>query len=177
MKTLEISKRLVSPELKNDQISITEIPRMLYSHFYKKKISAEIKTETIGEIRLWCELPTKTGSQQVILIFTEEYDDDAVKTKFALSTWYPSEEEYRDQYDFEIFSLPTSQGWNHGEGSRFVESISLKTKSTNLSSIDANHEIVNYMAEALIEMKKILARLAEKIVYREFVDGSSRPPR
>lgn len=177
MKTLEITKKLTGPGLTKDQISVTEIPRMVYSYFFQKKISSEIKTETAGEIRLWCKLPKRIREQEVILIFTEEYEDDAVKTKFALSTEIPAEEEYRQFYDFEICATPTSQGWNYIEGNRFIEALSFKTKSVNLSSIDANHEIVDYIAEAIRKMRELLKNKEGEIVYREFADGANRPPR
>ncbi len=177
MKTLEITKKLTGPGLTNDQISVTEIPRMVYNYFFPKKISSEIKTETAGEIRLWCRLPKRIREQEVILIFTEEYEDDAVKTKFALSTEIPAEDEYRQLYDFEICAGPKFQDWNHGEGSHFIETLSIKTKSVNISSIDANHEIVDYIVESLRKMREILKNKNGEIVYREFADGANRPPR
>ncbi len=51
MENTEIGIKLATPPLSKNQISITEIPRELYSHFYSKKIGDVIKTETWGETR------------------------------------------------------------------------------------------------------------------------------
>lgn len=171
-----MEKKLITHKLTQGQESITEIPRKLYSHFYKKKISDEIKTETNGEIRLWFNLPTEIQTEKVIAIFTEEFDGDAVQTKFALKTYYPSEEEYRNSYEFEIFSKPHSKGWNHSEGNRFIEKLYYRTnKSIHEEPLVANHSIVDYISQSLCEMRVLLKNT--ELVSREFIDNAKSSPK
>lgn len=171
-----MEKILATPELTHDQCSITEVPRQLYQSFYKKKIGTELKTETNGEIRLWFELPTESETEKVIAIFTELFDGDAVKTRFALLSWYPPEEEFRASYDFEIFSEPQSRGWSHSEGSRFVEGLFYKTKNSIYEQpLIANHPLVDYVSQALIKMRQLMRN--QSIVCQEFIDNAKRPPR
>lgn len=173
----DIQKKLISPELSGNQFSITEIPRKLYAHFYPNRIGNEIKTETMGEIRLWFELPTNPNDKtdKVIAVFTELNDDEAIETKFALMPWYPSDEHYRDSYDFEIFAVPQSKGWSLSEGCRFIETLSYQTKNSIRNPLIANHPLVDYIALALIEMRNLLKNY--KIVRQEFIDNAPKPPR
>ena len=172
-----MEKELVSKPLLTDQISITEITRELYKHFFVKKISEEIKTETNGEIRLWCELSVNSNNKtdKVIMVFTEEFDGDAVQTKFAFMSWFPQNEHYRDFYDFEIFAVPQSKGWSLGEGSRFTEVLSYRTQSINSRPLDANHPMTDYIALALTKMMSLIKNL--KIVQQEFIDHAAKAPR
>lgn len=172
---------MVSPPLSDEQISITEIPRELYSLFYSQKIGDERKTETWGEIRLWFELPTNADDKtdKVIAVFIERYDGDALETKFALMPWYPtSEEHFGESYDFEIFAKPQSIGWTPWEGNRFIEVLSYQTKDSNSSNLlVANHPMTDYVALELNEMRKLLKEKAPLIVRQEFIDNAPKPPR
>jgi hypothetical protein len=172
-----IRKRLISPALSGNQFSITEIPRKLYAHFYKNRIGNEVKTETWGEIRLWFELPTNSNDKtdKVIAVFTEMNDNEAIETKFALMPWYPADEHFGNLYDFEIFAVPQSKGWSHGEGNRFIETLSYQTKNDLNHPLVANHPMVDYIAQALIEMRNILKDPV--IVRQEFIDNAPKPPR
>lgn len=179
MVAIEIRKKLVAPVLLNNQMSITEIPRKLYEHFSVKKITGETKTETNGEIRLWCELPINSTDKtdKVIAIFTERDDGDAIETKFALTPWYPDDEHYGDSYDFEIFAIPQSKGWSHGKGSRFIEVLSYQTKNCIRNPLVANHPLADYIALALIKMRNLLKVHASEIVRQEFIDNAPKAPR
>lgn len=178
MEAIDTSKKLVNAQANKLGESITEIPRKIYSHFYKNKIGNEIKTETCGEIRLWCELystPDKRN-EKVIAIFTEEFDGDSVKTKFALSTWYPTEGTCHECYEFEIIAEPQSRGWSLGTGSEFTEDLYYKTKShTYDRAVPASHPIVKYIILALTEMIRCSSN--PSIVRREFIDNAPKPPR
>lgn len=178
METLsEVRKRLVSPPLTSNQISVTEIPRMVYHSFSNKRIGEEQESIVDGEKRLWIELPTINPKEKVILIFTEEFDDDTVRTKVGLIPWYPSKHEPRQQYDFEIIASTKSQGWSFGVGNKFIECISLKTRCVNIFLVPMDHQISDYIAEMIFETRRIIIQYGERIVYREFVDGAQRPPR
>ncbi len=176
MLVTDIQKKLASPKLSTGQISITEIPRKLYYHFYSSRIGNEVTTETGGEIRLWFELPTNSTDKndKVIVVFTELNDGEAVETKFALMTWYPNDDHYRNTYDFEIFAIPQSRGWSHSEGSRFIETLSYQTKNSVTNPLVANHPLVDYIALALIEMRNLLKDTS--IVCREFIDNAPKSP-
>ncbi|MDE2031035.1 MAG: hypothetical protein KGI58_02110 [Patescibacteria group bacterium] len=173
METTDIRKKLISPKLLSDQISITEIPKKIYEHFYTKRISEEIKRiESDGKIRLWYRLQIKPEykNDQVIASFIKRDDGDAIETRFTLMTWYPPLERFGDPYDFEIFSNLQSRGWSHNDGNRFIEVLSYRTNTINNHAIEANHSLTDYVAMALIEMRNLL--MDKKIVQQEFIDNS-----
>ena len=165
-----MKKVLATPALTGEQISIVEIPRQLYQHFYAKRIGDEMKTETNGEIRLWFELPTD-DKNKVVAVFTELDDDDAMETKFGLITWYPPEEQFMHFYDFEVLAVLKSRQWSYGDGNRFVETLLYRTQD----SLIANHPLADYAALALIEMRNLLKN--PLIVCQEFIDHAKKPPR
>lgn len=178
MPTIDTSLKLVEKQQNKHGESITEIPRKIYSHFYKQKIGNEIKTETHGEIRLWCEIYSSSEKpiEKVIAIFTEEFDGDSSKTKFALSTWHLPEEELRASYEFEIIAEPQEGGWSSSTGNSFKEGMYYQTKNhTHDKPVPANHPIAKYIILALTEMRKFL--MNPSIVCHEFIDNAPKPPR
>lgn len=179
METTELGIKLATPALSKNQISITEIPRELYSHFYSKKIGDVIKTETWGETRLWFELPVSDDDKtdKVIAIFTERSTGISVETRFALMPWYPGsgKDDFGGSYDFEIFAKPQSKGWTLGEGNRSIEVLSYQTKNSIRNPLVANHPMVDYIAMAIVEMRRLLKEKASMIVRQEFIDNAPKP--
>lgn len=179
--TIDTSKKLITPPLVKNQISVTEIPKKLYEYFLAKKITEEIKIEHYtGIVGRWCELVTdsKNERQKVILCLIERTDGDAAEVKFCLHSWYPKDNLYfGDDHDFEIFAVPESRGWNCIDGESFEEVLSYQTKNSIQNRILANHPITEYIALALLEMKSLLQVKTFEIVQQKFVDNDLTPPR
>ncbi len=161
-----------------DQDSITEIPRKLYEFFYKQRIGESVKTEEGPEMRVWCELPahSKNKKDKVIVVFTESFDGDSTETRLAFTPGYPSDVNHANFYEFEILARPESKGWSHGEGGRFIETLSYRTNPVNGYTLNWEHPITDYIVQALVKMRRMI-KDRHGIIRQEFVDHAARPPR
>lgn len=174
---IDVRKKFVGEELSPDQSSISDIPSLLYKYFSSKKISASKRTIAGEEIKYWCELPvSQLEKGRAIAIYTERKDGDAVETKFALGSWPPRDEEYREFYDFEIAVVLSGEGWSHNDGNKFKETLIYRTNKNSLGCpLPIDHSITVYVAEALAQA--ILFIQDSKFVQRQFVDNNPNSPR
>lgn len=173
---IEVRKKFVGEKLSLNQTSISEIPFLLYEFFASKRISTKTNSNAGEETKYWYELPASQPEKgRVIAIYTEQKDGDAIETKFALSSWPPRPEEYREFYDFEIAVILKSEGWSHSEGNRFRESLIYRTKNNLNSPLEVNHSMTVYVAGALAQATLFLED--SKFVQCQFVDNNPNPPR
>ena len=172
-------KKLVSPRLTGIQSSTSTALLLLYQKIfvmYRVEGSETISAHGGDLFRKDCKLRNYSSnlSNKVAMIFQERKDEGVVvETKFAFSTWHPLislvSEDFWDSYPFEIVCKLESKGWTHGEGNRFVETLSFRTRENYHLAID--HPMTDYIARALTELTKLLEE--RSFVRQEFIDHAT----
>lgn len=166
-------KVLVNP-LAAGQMSLTEIPKLLYAQFLKSFAVGE-ETLFVGDdsaiVRFVpLKVPASDPSERVFALYVESPSGEAVSTDFALNSYIPHDhsELLRTFFpNFEVGAYPASCGWSLGEGRSFEEILSFRTEANNKLLTVAN-PVTEYVYLALAEAYR-LAR-ESRFMSRKFID-------
>lgn len=129
---------------KSGKYSLVDIPNMAYQYIANQYgIGEEKSSEHNGQITKYKQLEIKDSKHKVFVLFSEEPEVVARRTKIALLTFEPRFPAYRETYEFEVYA---DKYHNTSGEQRVPFNTVLKMKSKDLWLV---HPIIDFIAKVL----------------------------